>query len=123
MVFSIFPLDRHQMLWYVRNMELEPNDLELIKKGKKNNPTWVKTGNKAIKWIYCPKYIDCLNKADHYGVTNWSCINCQDAAQAKLKELVILRAKHTLNKAELEEIEKFEKINNIHTSISDSQVY
>ena len=102
-------------------LQLQPQDVELIKQGKKENPTWVKVREKAVKWIECPKYEACLSLAYQKNVVNWSCLNCSFVKDATVKDLVIFHARKTLNKLEIAEVLAFEKTHHIKSSKTDNQ--
>jgi hypothetical protein len=97
----------------VVELQLQPQDVELIKQGEKENPTWINGNEKAIKYYKCRKYKTCLELGDKKDAVNWSCVNCSLAKYALVKDLVICRARKTLNKFELETIIKFEKSHHI----------
>jgi hypothetical protein len=102
-------------------LDLQPQDVELIKQGKKENPTWVKRNEKTIKFYKCIKYEICLLRGDQNDAINWSCVNCKFMEDAQVKDLIIFRARRSLNKNDLELILKFEKLHKIKTSKSDSR--
>lgn len=104
-------------------LELKAEDVELIKQGRKENPTWLQSNEKAIKWYRCPKYEACLALGFKKDATNWSCVNCSCAKDAQVRDLVIFRARRTYNKGELNEVIDFEKSHHIKkVSKSDNRV-
>ena len=101
---------------------LQVQDVELIKQGKKDNPVLVTSGEKAVKWINCPKYVSCLSFAEKQNAVNWSCLNCRLVKEAHVRDLVIFRAQKSFSKQRNEEVKELEKLWHIKTSKIDHQL-
>lgn len=104
-------------------LAFQPQDIELIKKGKKENPTWLTAGEKAVKWYKCEHYGVCLSNGEKRDAANWSCVNCKFVKDAQVGDLIIFRTRNTLNKNDLKQILKFEVLHQIKSSKTDNRIY
>lgn len=94
-------------------MALTVEDVESIKRGEPDNPTQIYRNDRAVKWYKCRKYDSCLILEDKKNAVNWSCVNCNFARNARIKDLVIFRARLTQSKVEIEAVINFEKSHHI----------
>lgn len=99
---------------------IQVQEIELIKKGKKENPTWINLNEKVVKWYKCPCYMECLSLGDKKDAVNWSCINCNLVKEAQVGDLVVFRARRSINKEDLQQILKFEVLHQIKVSKTDT---
>ncbi len=97
-------------------------DVESIKQSRHENATFVKTGEKAVKWLNCPKYDACLTWGFKKDAVNWTCLKCSLVKNAHIRDLVIFRASKTINTQTKEEVKELEKLWNIKTSKTDDHL-